>query len=436
MKKISLLLAVVLTLICACAVFGACQKEFVDYAAQLKLEMSTGTAKEEVTVRTHIDGDTVHFNVSKSTVSNGILKARFLGVNTPESTGKIEEWGKAASNFTREKLANADSIYIESDSSKWEADSTGGRYLAWIWYRTRGETDYRLLNLELLQQGLAVPYGIGGHIYTEYLEKASKQAQDFKLNIYSGEKDPDFYYGDAIVLTLEALRLDIMSETSSYAGNKVAVEGVVTYNTSGMVYLQDYNEEQGRYYGMAIYYGFGANNELLKVLKIGNRVRLVGSLQKYEAGNTWQISGLQADSYADPNDTNYSTILSTGSEIVYTTLTGEQFASNTTITVDDEDQTVKFAELAMGTCVRIENLKVTRTYSNPDSDTEEITITCQAPDGTTISIRTEELYDEKWNVVTKDFFEGKTITVQGNVDKFGETYQVKVDLFEKITVVE
>ena len=151
MKKISLLLAVVLTLVCACAIFGACQPRFVDYAAELKLNLSSATAKEEVKVRTHIDGDTVHFNVSKSVSETGIFKARFLGVDTPESTGKIEEWGKAASNFTKEKLANAVSIYVESDSSIWEADSTGDRYLSWIWYKTDEASDYRLLNLELLQ---------------------------------------------------------------------------------------------------------------------------------------------------------------------------------------------------------------------------------------------------------------------------------------------
>ena len=85
MKKISLLLAIVLTLACACAIFGACQPKFVDYADQLKLEMSTGTIKEEVTVKTHIDGDTVHFNVTRTAqFPDGVLKARFLGVNTPE----------------------------------------------------------------------------------------------------------------------------------------------------------------------------------------------------------------------------------------------------------------------------------------------------------------------------------------------------------------
>lgn len=435
MKKISLLLVLVLTLVCACALFGACKP--VDYAAQLKFDPTSPTAKEEVTVRTFIDGDTVHFNVSRSTISTGVLKARFLGVDTPESTGKIEEWGKAASKFTKEKLQNATSIYIESDSAKWETDSTGSRYLAWIWYQTDADSDYRLLNLELLQEGLAHPYNIGGKVYTDSLEKAAKQAQKRKIHLYSEENDPDFHYGEAIVLTLEALRLDAMSEQSIYSGSKVAVEGMITYNTGGMAYMQVYDEAQQRYFGVAIYYGFGGSGTLLKVLDIGNTVRVVGYWQKYEAGGTWQISGLQASATADPSDTNYSVILSAGDpeDVHYQTITGEQFTGKTTIIVDGDETEVDFAEISMGTCVCMEDLTVVDTYSNPNADSVEITITCQTQDGKTVYLRTEQLYDEDFNTIGEDFFKkGMKMTVKGIVDKFVDQYQIKIELFEHITV--
>ena len=129
--------------------------EPVDYVATLKLDMSTDSAKQVVTVKTFIDGDTVHFNVPTDVMPDGVLKARFLAINTPESTGKIEEYGKAASTFTREKLSNATSILIESDSSGWDKDSTGDRYLVWIWYKTQESDEYRNLNVEILQNGLA-----------------------------------------------------------------------------------------------------------------------------------------------------------------------------------------------------------------------------------------------------------------------------------------
>ena len=102
----------------------------VDYAASIDLDPNSGTKQEEVTVKLFIDGDTVHFNSKQ--MDNGVLKARFLAVNTPESTGKIEEYGKTAAAFTKGKLENAESIVVESDTANWDADSTGGRYLVWI----------------------------------------------------------------------------------------------------------------------------------------------------------------------------------------------------------------------------------------------------------------------------------------------------------------
>jgi endonuclease YncB( thermonuclease family) len=130
--------------------------EVVDYVSQLKLNMSSETLKQKVTVKTFVDGDTTHFYVPESVMETGVLKARYLAVNTPESTGKIEEYGKKASEFTKEKLSSATSIIIESDDGNWNADSTGGRYLVWVWYRTSETEDYRNLNLEILQNGLAI----------------------------------------------------------------------------------------------------------------------------------------------------------------------------------------------------------------------------------------------------------------------------------------
>ena len=37
-------------------------------------------------------------------LENGVLKARYIAINTPESTGSIEPWGKKAANFTKTKL--------------------------------------------------------------------------------------------------------------------------------------------------------------------------------------------------------------------------------------------------------------------------------------------------------------------------------------------
>ena len=110
--------------------------EEVDYAGQVNLDMNSAeTFKEEVTVKSYIDGDTTHFYVEKSAdFPEGIIKARYLAIDTPESTGRLEEWGKAAAAHTKEKLKNAYAIMVESDTAEWNKDNNG-RHLLWIWYK-------------------------------------------------------------------------------------------------------------------------------------------------------------------------------------------------------------------------------------------------------------------------------------------------------------
>ena len=61
--------------------------EFVDYAAQVKFNSASGRAYIKATVKTFVDGDTTHFDVSDRKIApTGVLKARYLAINTPEST--------------------------------------------------------------------------------------------------------------------------------------------------------------------------------------------------------------------------------------------------------------------------------------------------------------------------------------------------------------
>ena len=144
MNKRSLSILSILLLLCVLvSCFTACKggeepaqgDKHIDYVNQVKLDMSSDTFKQEVTVKMFIDGDTTHFDVPLTFDPTGVVKARYLAVNTPESTGKIEEWGKTASNFTKEKLSQATSIIMESDDNSWNFDGNG-RYLVWIWYKT------------------------------------------------------------------------------------------------------------------------------------------------------------------------------------------------------------------------------------------------------------------------------------------------------------
>ena len=166
----------------AILLFGVCLlfADGRDFASEVKLNMHSETVKQAVTVHSFVDGDTTHFNVPTTIVDSGVLKARYLAINTPESTGKIEEWGKKASNYTRERLSKATSIIIESDNGRWNLDSTGGRYLVWVWYRTSENEDYRNLNIELLQNGLGIASSTANNRYGNVAMAALNYAKEQK----------------------------------------------------------------------------------------------------------------------------------------------------------------------------------------------------------------------------------------------------------------
>ena len=406
--------------------------ETVDYAGDLKLNMNSATLKQEVTVKTYVDGDTVHFNVPASVMPGGVLKARFLAINTPESTGKIEEYGKAASNFTKEKLKNAVSIILESDTNTWNADSTGGRYLVWVWYKTEDMADYRNLNIEILQNGLAIASNSGGNIYGSIALAAIAQAKAQKLNVHSGNPDPDFYYGEAVELDLKELR----SNVEAYNGMKVAFTGVVTVNSNNSVYVETYDSETDMYYGMSVYYGYGLTGEGLKILEVGNEVRIVGTVQYYETGGTWQVSGLTYRAMK-PNDPGNIQKLSEGHTPAYVLTDPARFASGTVdVVVDDTVTTLPYAQLAMSTSIQMTGLYVKSVYTTDNEESSSngaMTLTCEV-DGVTISIRTVVLLDENGELITADAYEGKTIDVKGIVDYFGGDYQIKVFSRNDITI--
>ncbi len=404
----------------------------VDWAGELKLDLSTDAQKEHVTVKSYIDGDTTHFFVPDYIMPGGVFKARYLAINTPESTGKIEEYGKAASRFTRERLENAVSILIESEDGPWIADSTGDRYLVWVWYQPSEGADYRNLNVELLQEGLALPNGAGSNRYGETCLAAIAQAKAEQKGIYSGQPDPDYYYGDAIELTLKELRTNI----ESYYGMKVAFSGIVTCNSGTQgVYVEDYDAETDRYFGMYIYYGHGLTGVGLDILSVGNEVRIVGSVQYYEGGGTWQVSDLNYR-MMQPDDPGNIQKLSEGHSPAYILTDPDTFV-NGEVEVQTEEAivTMPYAAMVLGTSVEMRGLTVVDAYTtdNGGSSDGAITLTCDA-NGIPVTVRTAVLLDENGQRITADAYLGKTIDVKGIVDFFDGAYQIKVFTANNITI--
>lgn len=440
-------------LVClAVSCFGGCQPapattdpteptlpEFIDFVEQLTLDMNSSTAKMEVTVKLFVDGDTTHFFVPTDVSADGILKARYIAVNTPESTGQIEEWGKKASNFTREKLSGAESIIIESNTDKWERDSSGGRHMAWVWYKPKGASEYRNLNLELVQNGLSLASGSTTDRYGNLTMRAYTQAKQYKLNAFSGEKDPDYYYGGIIQVDLKTLR----TNTALYEGKDVVFDGIIVRNNSNTVYVETYDEETDMYYGMNVYCGY-TSGEIDNVLKVGNEVRFVGNVQYWEGGGTWQVTDIHYSAF-DPNDPENIKLLGSGHTASNRLTTAEQFLDGkVTVNVlkelgseEMEEKTFDYAALAMSTSIRMENLFVKSIYvtNNGGDNDGAMTLTCEV-DGREVTIRTTVLRNSNKELYTPEDFLNKTINVTGIVDYFSGEYQIKVFSAKNIEIIE
>ena len=412
-----------------------------DYVKDLKFDLNSARKKKEVTVKQFIDGDTTHFNIDSSEISDGVLKARYIAINTPESTGKIEPWGKKASKFTKSKLSAATSIYVESDTATWDADSTGSRYVVWVWYKTADDAEYKNLNLEILQNGLALASNTGGNSYGDICMKALNQAKALKYNLYSDEQDPDFYYGNAKPVSLTELRMNI----DEYENTKVAFTANVVGDYNNGVYLEEYSPELDMYVGMYAYYGASAPGYGLEILKTGNRIMCVGLPQYYEAGKSWQVSGLAFANPFIPATDDVTTLVEENHPAAYQEVTIEKFNSKVLYVYEEEkaDGTIvehedeyDFAMLALNSSISMKNLKVKRIYTTDNGGNSDgaMTLTCEV-DGQEITVRTAVLYDANGNKITSDRFEGKTINVKGFVNTYNDKYQIQVISLDGITIL-
>ena len=407
--------------------------EHTDYVATLRLDMATTSVKQEVTVKTFIDGDTTHFYFPGNQFADGVLKARYLAINTPESTGKVEEWGKAAAKFTREKLENATSIIVESDNETWNADSTGDRYLVWVWYKTADMTDYRNLNLEILQNGLAIASNSANNRYGDTCMAAINQAKIEKLHVYSDEIDPNFHYGAAQEISLKELRCNI----EQYENVKVAFEGVITVISDGTAYIEEYDAETGLYFGIGAYYQNAVTGPGLGLLKVGNRLRVVATVTQFQGG--WQVSGLTYSAMNPDLPDNFK-VISTGHTPAYTLITPETYhQKDVKVLVGEEMKTMDFVALALDTSVEMRDLKVKSVYTTASGDSAgAMTLTCVGANGLEVSVRTNVFYNADKTLVTASRFEGKTIDIKGLLDHFtyegADDYQIHVFSLDDITV--
>ncbi len=193
----SIILAGVLSALASCG-----NGKIVDYTADCKLTRDLTNKEfskdfiEEVSLTYTTDGDTSTFTGKNS---GQRFTVRYLGIDTPESTAGYEKWGKAASLWNANILKNASQIAIESNDYKVNYDSNGTRILAYVWYKSSSDSEWRNLNIETVQEGYSNYTGTTSSIKAEYHEaftNACNQASKNKLRVFGD--DEDIYYPTTI----------------------------------------------------------------------------------------------------------------------------------------------------------------------------------------------------------------------------------------------
>lgn len=381
---------------------------FIDYVAQTKLNQvctkdSSFFGNDGIAFATlvrNVDGDTTVFMVEGKEMT-----ARYAGVDTPESTGSIEKWGKTASYFTAGKLNTAKSIIVQTDGGPATTDSNGTRYMTYVWYQPSDGGDYRLLNLELVQEGLSYGKSATAPRYSDVLIQAQAQSLRLKIRLYGPDNfDENWYGGEVIETTIKG----ILDNQEQYVKDtvKVRFDCTVTRNDGMYVYAQDVDGLTGEVYSILLYKGY---NLTTKKLENGNRVTICGNVAEYE-GNV-QITSMQDIPLSTSADN--IKLISKGNEVVCKEVNpSELVVSNT----------------GLSRClVRMNNIKVISTYTtkNGGSNDGAVTITGIC-DGKNVTIRTSVLIDDNYQTITEDVYKNQTIDVTGIVEEYNGAYQIKV----------
>lgn len=237
------------------------QLEESDYLGQEFIADGIGV----VTVETYVDGDTTHFRSGGT-----VFSVRYLGIDTPESTALYEAWGKAAANYTKERLENAQTIVLQAEGV--DRTDGNGRYLAWVWYLPEGEDTFILLNLELVELAYSKNKVAAGSVYSEVLLYADWNASLTKRRVW-GELDPNYDY------SVEGTQMSIsylMQNFNDYVGLKVAIGGEITRMIGQNIYIQDSSGA-----GVYMYAGYTTSAQL----QLGANITIGGLVPTYYGGS-------------------------------------------------------------------------------------------------------------------------------------------------------
>mgnify|MGYP003300042405 CR=1 FL=1 len=205
-----------------------------------------------------------------------------------------------------------------------------------------------------------------------------------------------------------------------------AFEGVVTRGYDNSVYVEEYDPETERYYGMVVYIGFNLSGQGQAIMRVGNRVRVVGTVQYWEGGGTYQVSGLSYRA-VKPDDPSNIQKLGEGFEPAYVPITAAQFNDGA------------YMAMALNTTISLSDLYVYDVYTTSDPSSDDcgaMTLYCRDAAGLRVAVRTVPLRDAEGTLITSKAYLGKNIDVRGLVDYYSGSYQVKLFNVADITVTE
>jgi micrococcal nuclease len=134
---------------------------------------------EEAIVKRAVDGDTVELADGR--------RIRLIGVNTPESTTIMEEYGKEASRYTSESLKGK-KVWLQKDVS--ETDRYG-RFLRIVWLEVPSddfdekEIRSKMFNARLILNGYAEPSTYNPDVkYSELFAGFAREARSSNTGLW------------------------------------------------------------------------------------------------------------------------------------------------------------------------------------------------------------------------------------------------------------
>ena len=251
------------------------------------------------------------------------------------------------------------------------------------------------------------------------------QAMTKHLKVYSEENDPNYYYGEAQNITIKELRQD----PEEFAGEKVCVNGVITLvdKTGHMAYAQAYDEDEEKWYGIDVYYGFTS----YPIIKVGNYLRLVGTLGYYETGNSWQLTGLSYHRM-DPDYEGSMKLLEKNYPFEPVEVTVADLAGRT-----DNSNYLEPGDLVMSVYAKISGLKVVDVYTTKSTvatSNGAMTLTCKDDKGNEVTVRTSVLKKSDGTLLAEADVLNKTISATGIVTSYNGEVQIHVFTLNELTI--